>query len=142
MHRLLGEQKLLVSRNWSSFKEGESSIASYLANKGVLRSVKPRGRPLKLSNRLTYLFVRKGKGGKNTARDELEEVRLNVSLGTIQRTLSRSEHLIFGPLMKRPRLTEQHRKRRFIWAKQHGFVSSGRWKRTILRIKKVLPLRP
>ena len=132
----------LANKNYSSreigaaLNRGKSSIAYYLANKGVVRTVKPRGRPRKLSNRLTRLVVRKGMGGKKTARDVLEEVGLNVSLRTIQRTLSRSEHLVFGPLMKRPRLTDQHKKRRFMWSKQHDFVPSGRWKRTIFTDEK------
>ena len=70
------------------------------------------------------------------ARGILEELNVNVSVRTVQRVLSRDEHMIFRPMKVRPHLTADHKKRRLLWAREHDFVPSSRWRRTVFTDEK------
>ena len=117
---------VLAAQNYSGMKIGEaigrtkSCVNGYLARKKSNRSSVIIGRPRKLSDRAVRAIVNIARSEKLTASKVLDKVPINVSVRTIQRTLNECEHMHFGPMQVRPRLTADHIKKRLKWCKDHS----------------------
>ena len=74
----------------------------------------------KLSERAVRAIVNIARSEKLTASKVLHKLPLDVSVRTFQRTLTECEHMHFGPIQVRPRLTADHIKKRLKWCRDHS----------------------
>ncbi len=109
----------------------KTAVTNYLTSRGRFTKPKTVGRPKKLSQRAVRALANVARKPNMTARRVHAQTCVRVSLRTVQRALSEHDHLEFGQLKVRPRLTEKQRGDRYKWAKEFAWINPVRWRRTI-----------
>ena len=133
---ILSNERYSARRIAASLERGKSAVANYLRRGKGNRAVEMQGRPSKLSHRLERLVTRKEKDGHMHNCDILEELNVNFSIWTVQRVLLCDEHMIFHSIKAHPHLTTDRKNRRSLWARQHNFLPSNRWSRSVFTEEK------
>ncbi len=133
---------LLRNENYSireiakKLKRGKSAIGDYIKT-CLKRSAKQKPGPKpKISERTARLLVKDARKSRLTARKVLGRSGVGVSLRTVQRMLAHHEHMEFGRLAVRPKLSQDNVKDRFKWARDYNFAPARLWRRTVFTDEK------
>ncbi len=114
----------------------KTAVKNYLTSRSHITKPRTVGRTKKLSPQAVCALANVVRKLNMTARRVHPQTCVRVSLRTAQRALSEHDHLEFGQLKGRPRLTEKQRGDRYKWAKEFAWINPVRWRRTIFSDEK------
>ena len=128
---ILRRQNLSIRAIAGEINRGKSCVGAYIKSSSNATSRKRPGKGKILSIRSRRAVVRIAGRGNMTARNVLAETKAPVSLRTMQRILQQESHLVFGPLLSRPKLTAVHIRTRLRWARAYHFKTPEFWRKTV-----------
>ena len=124
--------EMVPARQIASFiGKSNTTVHNFLAAQGVAKTPKKMGRPNELSSTQLRALFRHASTGNYTARQLQTNLDLSVSVRRVQQLLSSSGHMVYKKMKSVPALTEDHKKARYEWAKDHVTWPLNDWKYVI-----------
>lgn len=104
-----------------------TTVSRYLRAKTRCTVPKKVGRPAQLDNRTKRIIVKRALLQQQSASTIRRELRLSVSTRRVQQILKTHQFTEYIKRLKSPALTDEHKKRRVLWAKDKLMWDKSDW---------------